>query len=275
MPIPDPEKASIVTLSFTSGGENTEVEVVHDAWERHGDGAQSCRVASSRRGRWNSTASSDSTNRHHVYERCRARARTNIEFEDTYVRAVMDRYGRQTKTEAVDVALRHLAGQPMTREEALSMRGARAITDAPPTNLRAAPSDPGRHLRLDRVRPSDRQCGRPAHYRADCSRRSAGSDRTVLMEVLAGARDDAREADLRRLLLSFGFLPCEAVTDFEAAARLYRRCRKAGITPRRTVDCMIAAVAHRCNAPILSWDADFDRLAQVVGVELDEASLRD
>jgi Arc/MetJ family transcription regulator len=32
----------------------------------------------------------------------------------------MDRYGVRTKTEAVDLALRHLAGQPMTREEALA-----------------------------------------------------------------------------------------------------------------------------------------------------------
>lgn len=56
-----------------------------------------------------------------------SRVRTNIEIEDTYLQAVMERYGLRTKTEAVDLALRHLAGQPMTREEALGMRGARAI----------------------------------------------------------------------------------------------------------------------------------------------------
>ena len=59
------------------------------------------------------------------------RVRTNIEIEDTYVEAIMDRYGVHTKTDAVDLALRHLAGQPMTREEALSMRGARAIGAVP------------------------------------------------------------------------------------------------------------------------------------------------
>ena len=96
----------------------------------------------------------------------------------------------------------------------------------------------------------------------------------VLMEVLAGARSDAREADLRRLLLSFGFLPLDAVTDFEAAARIYRRCRQAGVTPRGMVDCMIAAVAYRRGAALLSWDVDVDRVAQVIGVELDAASLR-
>ena len=60
-----------------------------------------------------------------------ARTRTNIEIEDRYVVAIMNRFGVHTKTEAVDLALRHLAGQPMTREEALAMRGARAIDDVP------------------------------------------------------------------------------------------------------------------------------------------------
>jgi Arc/MetJ family transcription regulator len=57
--------------------------------------------------------------------------RTNIELEERYLRAIMDRYGVHTKTEAVDLALRHLAGQPMTSEEALAMRGARAIDEVP------------------------------------------------------------------------------------------------------------------------------------------------
>lgn len=60
-----------------------------------------------------------------------SKSRTNIEIEDTYVRIIMNRYGVRTKTEAVDLALRHLAGQPMTREEALAMRGAHAISDPP------------------------------------------------------------------------------------------------------------------------------------------------
>ncbi len=57
--------------------------------------------------------------------------RTNIEIEDVYVQMIMDRYGIRTKTEAVELALRYLAGQPMTREEALAMRGAHAISEVP------------------------------------------------------------------------------------------------------------------------------------------------
>jgi Arc/MetJ family transcription regulator len=58
-----------------------------------------------------------------------SRVRTTIEIEDTYVQAIMDRYRLRTRTEAVDLALRHLAGQPMTQEEALAMRGADAIAE--------------------------------------------------------------------------------------------------------------------------------------------------
>ena len=59
------------------------------------------------------------------------RTRTNIEIDDTCVRTIMDRYGVRTKTEAVDLALRHLAGQPMTRDEALAMRGRNALGEVP------------------------------------------------------------------------------------------------------------------------------------------------
>ena len=90
------------------------------------------------------------------------------------------------------------------------------------------------------------------------------------MEVLAGARTDAREADLRRLLLRFHLYRFDAAADFEGAARIYRRCRQAGITPRGLVDCMIAAVARRHGATLLACDVDLDRVARVIGVELDQ-----
>ena len=96
----------------------------------------------------------------------------------------------------------------------------------------------------------------------------------VVMEVAAGARDDRREADLRRLLLRFELLTFDGVADFDGAARIYRRCRAAGITPRGMVDCMIASVAWRREATLLAHDVDMDRVARVIGIELDEASLR-
>jgi predicted nucleic acid-binding protein len=96
----------------------------------------------------------------------------------------------------------------------------------------------------------------------------------VLMEVLAGARDEQREADLRRLLQRFELLSFDAVTDFDGAVKIYRRCRATGITPRGMLDCMIAAVAWRRRATLLAHDANMDRVARVVEIELDTASLR-
>ena len=95
----------------------------------------------------------------------------------------------------------------------------------------------------------------------------------VVMEVLAGARSDQREDDLRRLLLRCDLLHFDAAADFDGAVRIYRRCRKAGVTPRGLIDCMIAAVAWRSGAAVLAHDADLDRVTRVVGIELDYASL--
>jgi len=67
-----------------------------------------------------------------------AKIRTNIEIENDDVRVIMDRFGVRTKTEAVALALRHLAGQPMTREQALTLRGAGVIGEVP-ANLAPRP----------------------------------------------------------------------------------------------------------------------------------------
>ena len=95
----------------------------------------------------------------------------------------------------------------------------------------------------------------------------------VLMEIMAGARNDERESDLRRLLLRFPLLGFDAAVDFEAAATIYRRCRRSGITPRGMVDCMIASVAHRHGASLLTADADLSRVARIVEIDLDDASV--
>jgi len=91
----------------------------------------------------------------------------------------------------------------------------------------------------------------------------------VVMEVVAGAIDDEREVDLRRLLQRFQLLRFDPVIDFDAAARIYRACRRVGITPRGMVDCMIASVAARHGAALLAYDADLARIAGVVGIVLD------
>jgi len=49
--------------------------------------------------------------------------RTNIDLDDELVRRVMERYGLRTKKAAVDLALRRLAGPPITTAELAALRG--------------------------------------------------------------------------------------------------------------------------------------------------------
>jgi len=50
-------------------------------------------------------------------------SRTNIELDDRLVAEVMRRFRVKTKKEAVDLALRRLAGEPLTREFLLGLEG--------------------------------------------------------------------------------------------------------------------------------------------------------
>lgn len=52
------------------------------------------------------------------------RKRTNIEIEMEHVDEIMSRYQLRTMTDAVALALRHLAGLPMSADEILRLRGA-------------------------------------------------------------------------------------------------------------------------------------------------------
>jgi Arc/MetJ family transcription regulator len=49
--------------------------------------------------------------------------RTNIEIDDELIERVMRRYRLPSKRAAVELALQRLAGEPMSREEALAMEG--------------------------------------------------------------------------------------------------------------------------------------------------------
>jgi len=110
-----------------------------------------------------------------------------------------------------------------------------------------------------------RATGSPADLRltraieADESLATTG---VVLLEVLCGARDERHALDLRRLLDRCRFLPLEEPSDHEAAAALYRACRREGTAIRRLPDCLIATVAIRTQTELLHQDTDFDAIAR-------------
>jgi predicted nucleic acid-binding protein len=88
------------------------------------------------------------------------------------------------------------------------------------------------------------------------------------MELLAGARDDRHLRSLRQLVLGGRMLPVRGLADYEEAATVYRTCRRAGLTVRRLVDCLIAVVAIDANAALLHSDGDFDLIAQWTALRL-------
>jgi Arc/MetJ family transcription regulator len=63
--------------------------------------------------------------------RCRLTpvTRTNIEIDDLLVDRAMRLYRLRSKREAVDLALRKLVGEPMSREEALAAEGTGWVGD--------------------------------------------------------------------------------------------------------------------------------------------------
>jgi predicted nucleic acid-binding protein len=83
----------------------------------------------------------------------------------------------------------------------------------------------------------------------------------ILTEVLQGLSSEREAGLVERHLRSFPILRLEGLDDFALAAGLYRRARRAGVTIRKTLDCLIAAPCVRTGAPLLHADEDFDRLA--------------
>lgn len=89
----------------------------------------------------------------------------------------------------------------------------------------------------------------------------------VVQEVLQGF-DDERAFAIAQA--AFSALPCveSPLTGpvFERAIDIYRRVRRAGVTPRSSADCLIAACALRSGATIVHCDRDFAALAPLIGL---------
>jgi predicted nucleic acid-binding protein len=90
----------------------------------------------------------------------------------------------------------------------------------------------------------------------------------VLLEVLAGARTQEKHDRWQSLLYTCEYLRSQPPLDYEAGATIYRTCRRGGHTVRTPVDCVIAAIAMRCRAAVLTKDRDFEAIARHVELEL-------
>lgn len=94
----------------------------------------------------------------------------------------------------------------------------------------------------------------------------------VVQEVLQGFDDERAFVIAREAMEALPIVesPLGAVV-FAEAVRLSRAARRAGLTVRSGVDCLIAACAIRNGLAVLHHDRDFDALARVSPLEARDA----
>ena len=90
----------------------------------------------------------------------------------------------------------------------------------------------------------------------------------TLTEILQGIKTDREYRDVKASLLTFPILSLKSPESNIAAAELYRKCRKKGLTIRSTVDLLIAQIALEHGASLLHNDRDFEALAQVCDIRI-------
>jgi predicted nucleic acid-binding protein len=86
----------------------------------------------------------------------------------------------------------------------------------------------------------------------------------VVQEVLQGFRDEVAFRLAREAMLAIPIVESPMPQQrFEDAANLFRTARRAGVTVRSSVDCLIAACALRHGLTVVHRDRDYAALARV------------
>ncbi len=95
----------------------------------------------------------------------------------------------------------------------------------------------------------------------------------VYQEVLQGFRDEALFRIAREAMSSMPMIESPLRQEvFEEAAGIYRAARRAGLTIRSGVDCLIAACALRHDIEVLHLDRDFEAIVRVTHLRVRTAS---
>ncbi len=81
-----------------------------------------------------------------------------------------------------------------------------------------------------------------------------------LTEILQGIKSDTEFERTRRYLLAFPLFLIKDIDTYIHAARIYRICQRSGKTVRKTVDCLIAAIAIENHLTLFHNDRDFDKI---------------
>jgi predicted nucleic acid-binding protein len=89
----------------------------------------------------------------------------------------------------------------------------------------------------------------------------------ILTEILQGIKDDDLYETIKSYLLEFPIIKPSGTETFIAASEIYRKCRKEGKTVRKTVDCIIAAIAQESDLTLFHNDKDFIIIEKCFGLK--------
>ena len=90
----------------------------------------------------------------------------------------------------------------------------------------------------------------------------------VIQEVLQGFREEQAFRLARASMFAFPVTEAPLRPEvFELAVDLFRTARRAGITVRSSVDCLVAACAIRRSLTVLHHDRDYDALARIAPLQ--------
>ncbi|MCL2498755.1 MAG: PIN domain-containing protein [Defluviitaleaceae bacterium] len=94
---------------------------------------------------------------------------------------------------------------------------------------------------------------------------SYGISEYTYLEILQGARNDKEYNHLNEYLLDMTiyFLP-KAIDVYKKAAHIYSTLKRHGVTPRSTIDILIAFTAMEYGLSLLHNDRDFDIMGSLV-----------
>jgi hypothetical protein len=90
----------------------------------------------------------------------------------------------------------------------------------------------------------------------------------ILTEILQGIKNDDEFKLVEGLLRKIPVYEAQGPHTYIHAAQIYRQCKKSGFTIRKTIDCIIAAIVMDNNLTLLHNDKDFDKIAEVVGLNV-------
>ena len=89
----------------------------------------------------------------------------------------------------------------------------------------------------------------------------------VVTEILQGIRDENQNKEIRDYLLEFPMMNSQGISSYIHAAEIYRTCARKGKTVRKTIDCLIAAIAIEHGLLLFHNDRDFVNIHECCGLK--------